>query len=426
LGHHRRFLQLIRLFFSCAFVQASAQGLGLMAGIIIVRSLSKEAYAYFLIVNTIGPMITLLSDLGITNSLSAIGGKIWDKDDKMGSLISTAAQLRKQLFLLSSLVVAPVLIWMLMRNQAPIAVICWVVPITLLSVYFQLHTGVLNVVVNLRQQVKRILVLVVTGSLPRFTLVAVLAAVGLLNVPLAVVAGCVAQGLQLLLLAQWTRSQIAWNAPTDPNIRLSILAIVRQQAPLTLYFCLQSQIGIWLISSFGSVHGVAEVGALGRIGMIFGVLISTTSALIVPRFARCQDGPKLRVWYLQLILGYAALVLSSAALAWKFPQPLTSLLGPKYESLSHLMWLAVISTGSASFTGLTYSLIVNKGWIPPATFVVPIDIFNQLAMCLLFDFSTVEGVLWIGALSPILPGLINLLVGLKKLAGMEAAQKTTY
>ena len=62
------------MFVSYSVVQAVVQGLGFYAGILVVRALSKEDYAYFMIVNTIVPIINLLSDTGITNSLSAIGG----------------------------------------------------------------------------------------------------------------------------------------------------------------------------------------------------------------------------------------------------------------------------------------------------------------------------------------------------------------
>lgn len=423
LEQRRRSLHLFRLFFSYAFVQATAQAMGLLAGILIVRSLTKEAYAYFLIVNTVGPMMSLLSDTGITSSLSAIGGKFWDKDEKMGRLVSTAMLLRKQLFLLSSVIVTPVLVWMLMRNHAPPAIIWCLVPLTLLSVFLQLNSGVLNVVISLRQQVKRMQALVLVGAFPRFVVVALFAVFGLLNAPLAVVAGCLAQALQFILLNRWVSSQIARDSQSDPSIRQSILGIVKRQAPLTIYFCLQSQIGIWLISGFGSVQSVAEVGALGRIGMIFGVLISTTAALVVPRFARCQNPDRLRMLYRQIVTGYAVMVVIGTALAWRFPQPLVALLGSNYESLNHFVWLAVLSTGSASLTGLTYSLNVNKGWIPPASIVVPVDIINQIVLCLTFDFSTVQGVLWIGALSPIIPGLINLIVGWRKIGAVEQQEK---
>jgi len=266
LNKHRRLIEWFRLFAAYSFVQAMAQGLGFLAGIMVLRNLPKESYACFLIVNTIGPTMNLLSDSGITNSLAAIGGKFWQDDLRMGSLVKTAMILRRQLILFSFFAVTPVLIWMLWRNHAPHSTIAWLVAITLAGVYFQLNAGVLSVVVNLRQQVGRMQALVFWGVLPRLALVALFATLGLLNAPLAVAASTIALGCQFWLLERWVRPQVSWNQPPSEEFRKDILAIVKRQAPLTIYFCLQSQIGIWLISVFGNVQHVAEVGALARVG----------------------------------------------------------------------------------------------------------------------------------------------------------------
>lgn len=396
-------------------VQVVAQGLGFLAGIMVVRTLPKEDYALFMIVNTIGPVMNLLSDNGITNSLSAIGGKFWQDDARMGSLVKTAMILRRRLVLLSFIVVTPFLVWMLWRNHASTSTIAWIVPITLVGVFFQLNTGVLGVVISLRQQVPRMQALVFMGVLPRLALIGLFAALGWLNASLAVAAGTVALAAQFWLLEQWVRPQISVEAPPDAEFRKGILAIVKRQAPLTIYFCLQGQIGIWLISIFGNVHGVADVGALGRIGMIFSILVSMTSALIVPRFARSQDWHRLRFNYALILLGFSGFILLGTVFAWLVPNSLLWLLGAQYSQLGDLVWLAVLATGTSSLAGLIYALNINKGWIPPAIVLIPVEIFTLMILCLVFDLSSVRSILLIAILSPVMPALINLCVGIYKL-----------
>lgn len=407
------------MFVSYSAVQALVQGLGFYAGILVIRALSKEDYAYFTIVNTIVPVINLLSDTGITNSLSAIGGRHWQDDARMGSLVKTAMILRRQLVLFSGIVITPVLILMLWRGHAPAMTIGLLVPITLAGVFFQLNTGVLGVVVNLRQQVQRMQRLAFWGAVPRLVLIALLASIGLLNAPLAVAAGTAALAVQFWLLQSWVKPQIAWDAPPDAEFRKNILANVKRQAPLTIYFCLQGQLGIWLISIFGNVERVAEVGALGRIGMIFGILTATVSALIVPRFARCQEPARLRALYFQIASVVAGFLALATFLCWWMPAPLLWLLGPKYDQLGSLVWLAVLATGSASFSGVLYSLNVNRSWIPPAAVVIPAEIATQILLCSTFDLSSVRGILWIGALAPIVPAVINLCFGIRQLTALN-------
>jgi O-antigen/teichoic acid export membrane protein len=412
---HRRLIEWTRLFAGYSCVQAVVQGLGFVAGIMIVRTLPREDYALFMIVNTIGPVMNMLSDNGVTSSLSAIGGKFWQDDARMGSLVRTAMILRHRLVLFSVLAVSPLLVWMLWRNHASPAIVAWLVPITLAGVYFQLNTGVLSVVISLRQQVGRMQVLAFAGVMSRLALIAMFAALGLLNAPLTVAVGTVALAFQFWLLKSWVQPQIAWAAPPDSGLRTDIVAIMKRQAPLTIYFCVAGQLGMWLISIFGNVQGVADVGALGRIGMIFTILITTTSAMVVPRFARCQDPDRLRFLYARILLGFATLVALGAFLAWLAPGPLLWLLGSKYSQLGGLVWLAVLSTGIGSLAGLLYSLNVNKGWVPPASLVIPAEILTQVILCLIFDVSSVRGILLIGMLGPITPGLITLVVGLRKL-----------
>lgn len=413
--NHRRLIEWFRLLAGYSFVQAIAQALGFLAGIILVRTLPKEDYAWIMIVNTIGPVMNMLSDNGITNSLSAIGGRFWQDDVRMGSLVKTAIILRRRLVLFSFLLVTPFLIWMLWRNHASPTIIAWLVPITLIGVFFQLNTSVLGVVIALRQQVRSMQFLLFSGVLPRLILIGLFAGLGLLNAPFTVAIGTIALAGQFWLLQHWVKPQIAWNAPPDSKYRKDILAIVKRQAPLTIYFCLQGQIGIWLISVFGNVQRVAEVGALGRIGMIFSIIISTTAALLIPRFARCQEPVRLRSYYTLILLGFSGIILLGTLIVWGWPNSLLWLLGAKYVQMGNLVWLAVLGTGTYSFASLLYLLNSNKGWIPPAIISIPIEILTQLILCLTFDISSVRGILLIGVFSPIVLGLTNLFFGIYKL-----------
>jgi O-antigen/teichoic acid export membrane protein len=406
---------------SCFAAQALVQVMGFFAGILVVRSLPKEDYAIFVIVNTFGPIISLLSDNGIISSLSAIGGRFWQDDARMGSLVKTAMILRRQLLRIIALVISPILVWMLWRSHASTGIILSLLAITLTGVLFQINVGVLGVLVSLRQQVGRMQIQALCGVVPRLALIALFAAAGILNAPLAVAAATVATAAQFWLLKRWVKPQIAWDASPDSEFRREILAIVKRQAPLTIYFCLQGQIGIWLISIFGNAQRVAEVGALGRVGMMFSILISPVPALVLPRFARCQDPALLRSRYLKLLLVFSSIILGATLFSKWVPGPLLWLLGPKYDQLGDLVWLAVLATASGAFSGLLYTMNVNKGWIPPASIVIPAEIVTQIVLCLSFDISSVRGILMISLLAPVSPSIINLCFGLSRLRALNRA-----
>src|ERR1700690_2232576 len=99
-----------------AFVQAAVQVLGFAAGLLIVRALPKREYAFYTIGNTMLSTILVLADSGISSGLTAIGGRVWQDSRRLGSLLTTALQLRRQMAVFTVLAVAPVLIWLLAQN----------------------------------------------------------------------------------------------------------------------------------------------------------------------------------------------------------------------------------------------------------------------------------------------------------------------
>ena len=71
----------------------------------------------------------------------------------------------------------------------------------------------------------------------------------------------------------------------NPQDRQEILRLTKHLAANAVFYCFQGQITVFLISFFGHhVSSVAEVGALGRLAMIFavGMLVLATSALLAP------------------------------------------------------------------------------------------------------------------------------------------------
>ena len=102
-------------------------------------------------------------------------------------------------------------------------------------------------------------------------------------------AGTVAFAVQAWALRRWVRTSIEWGAPKSAEYRARILAIVKKQAPLTMFHCVQGQLTVFLASIFASKESVADIGALGRFSVLFTLISSVVSGIVVPRFARCQE-----------------------------------------------------------------------------------------------------------------------------------------
>ena len=406
---HGQWLRWLRLLAGFTSAQLVIQLLGFLSGILIVRYLSKPDYAWFTIANTLVATMGMLADSGISGALSAVGGTVWQDDARFGSLIRTALTLRRRLAFVAVLVVTPVFVWMLVKNHAPAATIAVVVPAALLALTLQLTAGVLGVVISLRQEIRRMQFMGLAAALLRLSLLAP-ACLIFLDVRVAVIIGTVGMALQVWLLRRWVSKSVAWHAPESPDYRGQILAIVKRQAPLTIFYCLQSQIIIWLISIFGNAQRVAEIGALGRFAMIFTLVYSVMNGIVVPRFARCQDRRTLRRRYWQVATSFTLLAGTLVALSAIFPRPLLWVLGTQYANLENEVWLMMLSAASSGLFVALVSLTYSKGWIMPAAISIPLEIVTQLVLIVTFDISSVRGVLLVGCCGSLPLVVLNIII----------------
>ena len=106
----RRAFHHARIIGNLAMVQAVVQVLGFFSGILIIRSLTQQEYAYFTIANTMQGTLNLLADIGISAGVISIGGRVWQEQHRFGQLINTGLHLRKRLALAACLIHAPQLL----------------------------------------------------------------------------------------------------------------------------------------------------------------------------------------------------------------------------------------------------------------------------------------------------------------------------
>src|SRR6476660_1973500 len=136
-------------------IQGVVQVLGFAAGILIVRQLPKREYAFYTIGNTMLATILLLADSGISSALSAIGGRVWHDNERLGSLMNTALQLRRQLAVLTVLVVVPMLVWLLRQNGAHLLETVLLVLVVLAGSGLELITRIYSVALRLKSQIRQ-------------------------------------------------------------------------------------------------------------------------------------------------------------------------------------------------------------------------------------------------------------------------------
>jgi O-antigen/teichoic acid export membrane protein len=395
-------------------IQVIVQTLGFAAGILIVRGLPKREYAFYTIGNTMLATILLLADSGISSALTAIGGRVWQDSHRLGSLLTTALQLRRQLAMLTVFVVVPVLIWLLRQNGANALVTVGLVLAVLAGSGLELITRIYAVVLRLRSEIRQIQNQALMAALVK------LAAVGIalfifFNAIVAIATVVLGYAVQFWMLRRWVRREIDTSAPGDPAMRSEIIAVLRRQGPHSVYYCLQGQITVWLISVFGNSESVANVGALGRLVAVFALLSTVMIEVVLPAFARLRSANQLRQRYFQILFGYSAISALSLGVVAMFPGQILSVLGRQYSDLRSDGILMAACAVVSTISGLLWAINSSRAWIVSPAVLIPCTIAVQATLASILDLSTVRGVLLLTMYSWVPSIVLSLWLAMKKM-----------
>ena len=417
----RRALIRARMVGSFATVQGAVQIISFLSGILIVRHLDQREYAYFTIANTMQGTLNILADIGISVGLVSIGGRVWQDPHRFGQLVNTALGLRRKLGAVAIVVVTPLLYLMLIKNGASLFYACTLIALILGGLLIQLSLGVLGVVPRLRSDVGRIQTIDFTGAAAR--LIALIAVVFVfLNAGVAVALGSAMLLLQYWMLRRYVARVIDLRAPENSEDRQAMRGHIRSLAANAVFYCFQGQITVFLISFFGNrVSAVAEVGALGRLAMIFAVLTHLITNVFAPAFARCQDARRLRWQYAAIVGGVAAFSLAVIAAAAGFPNEFLFVLGAKYSHLQRELVLMVAGAVIGALTGTFWTLNASKAWIAGSWLYIPTTVATQLALIPFTDFSSVRSVLVFNLISALPNLLLNLALSFRGFLSLRPA-----
>ncbi|MDP9099949.1 MAG: polysaccharide biosynthesis protein, partial [Verrucomicrobiota bacterium] len=406
-------LQRARVVGKFAFVQAVVQVIGFLSGILLIRYLDQREYAYFTIANTMQGTLNTLADIGISVGLVSIGGRVWQDRSRFGQLVKTASHLRRKLGAIAAIVITPILFFMLVKNGALLPYTLVLIALVLAGLAVQLSLGVLGVVPRLLSDIGRIQTIDLVGAVARLLVLVALMFL-FLNSAMAVAVGSATLLLQYWMLRHYCARMIDLDAPENEEDRAAMQRFIRALAANAVFFCFQGQITIFLIGFFGrGVTSVAEVGALGRLGMIFAVLTHLLTNIFAPAFARCQDPKRLR-WQYAVIVGgvtaFSVVLISAAAL---FPGAFLFVLGAKYAHLERELVLMVGGAVVGALTGTFWTLNASKAWITGSWLYIPLTLATQVALIPSTDFSSVRSVLLFNLLSALPNLLLNFALSIR-------------
>ncbi len=347
-----------------ALVQLSVQSLNAVAGFLMVRSLDKPNYAWFTIISGMSAALSVLADSGIGSAVTSIGGGIWQDKNALSNLITAALRLRLKMAVLATLLVAPLSIWMLLLNGAPLTLALLLSTIVLVPVWNLSTAAVLNVVNRLHSRTWQLQIADLVPATVRALLTLVLVSSGLISPLTAMLAILISQAVQYAIVRNQVRPFISEKPDPDSISQYSkrVLQVIKHLYPNSLFICFQAQLAAWLISVFATTYEVADFGALNRLAIIYTLLAAPVLHSIAPAFARARTNQELNAIASITVVCYLTAIFILTLASYYFGDLILAILGAKYLNLQSVLPLAIATAGLSSLVQGIWELNVARGW----------------------------------------------------------------
>jgi O-antigen/teichoic acid export membrane protein len=385
-----------KLLVGTAALQVVAQLLVFVTGIVLVRELTLEQYAFYTLATAMLGVATTLTDSGMRDAVMAQAGAVWREPHRLGAALAAGIAIRRKIAIGSALLIAPVLAVLVTRQGGSYkdgALLCAaLIPVFLATTM----SPMLEIPLRIHQQLKRLQLLQVFSGVVRLAFV--LAVLLVFPMAWAVVLGALVP--QLLLnarLRSGIRELAVLDAPGDELAQRKIASQVMRAVPGTIYYVLVSQLSVLLISLFGTTEAVAQFGALCRIALLMSFLLAVFQLIALPRYARvpASESARLRSVYLLLLGGLSAIAALAIAFTWLAPGAVLFILGSKYSSLTHEVVLAVASGALTVISTALIGLSAVRGVVVSPLVSIPPSIVVQLLLVLTLPLDAVSSMFWL-------------------------------
>ncbi len=399
---------LVRFFTSQGITLAG----NLTYGLLCVRWLPTADYAMFVVLFGIQGSLAVLMDIGASGSIvPLIGERIHDRQ-LIADYIASLRQLAHRLYFImgAGLMIAfPLLV----RNRNwSIRTVVAMIAILLVSTWFvRMSAAYSAVLIILRDRPKWYMGQMI-ASLGTLAVLLVFAALHRLNGFAAILINV--SGIVFMGVFYYYRSRHLLGTPGNPSAdkRNAIFRLTMPNVPSVIFYALQGQISLMLITYFGRTAGVASIGALGRLGQIFVLFAQMNPLLVEPYFARLRPD-KFKSSYFSALSIVGFLCLGMTGFSAVFPQLFLWILGPQYKDLHREVVYVIAASSLGYFGGVLWVIHSSRRfiywWNNIATIALTVCI--QIAFIVKGDLSSVRTLLLLNLVTASAGFLINLGAG---------------
>jgi hypothetical protein len=239
------------------FAQILVQLISFICGILVIRLLPTQEYALYTLANAMLGTMILLADSGVSTGVMAQGARVWENEEKLGTVLVTGLDLRKK-FAIGSLVIATPALLYLLRHHGASWLMSVLIIASLVPAFFTGLSGtLLEIVFKLRQNIIPLQKIQVMNNAGRLALLAST----LLIFPwtfVALLAAGLPQIWANMRLRNLSADYVSWNQKPDNAVRKELLFL------LSVLFRVRFIIVCPVKSPFGLFQYLAQVQRLRK------------------------------------------------------------------------------------------------------------------------------------------------------------------
>jgi len=389
------------------FRQTVISAMNAAVGFLIVQYSIKTDYALYTIAFSFLAVFVNISNVGITPAMTGIGGRVWQDPVALRSLLNSAFHLRRRFGLWLLLPFVAYCTWQFWKTDTGWFSTVALVGCVLVAAWAQIQAALYAIVLQLHKAVRPLqrnelmfTVLKALGILPML----------LFNAPVYLLVGwiCICLFLNLLANQKLAETHLAGHHDTSPQYLREIEDIARPNAVRTVYWALEGQISVLLCALFATTERIADIGALGRLGVLFAIFQAFVVNYSLPEIAKAQGKAAISKLAQKTIAMSVLLVAPVLLWAAVHPASLLWILGPNYLGLTkHLLpFLVAVSLGQIA--AVVYQICTARAWIRMNRLYVPIALPLQAVLIYTLDLSLLENVILLLGINNLFFLLFNL------------------
>jgi O-antigen/teichoic acid export membrane protein len=408
----RPWLELLRDYTAASLL---SKGLTVATGLLLVNLLSVREYALLTLALSGLTFISIFSDLGIGNALLFFTRKCDIENRETAPYWAAAMRLRIAFLGVASLAALAFLLDRGLDQQFGIWELACVIPLLPVTGWFLVAGTLYGLQLRLAGKFPRTYMADIFGQSSRLLIIGIAAFASALSTWIAIFAGLIGAAVSNLY---------NWRAISNDKIEKDVgrgailqhplpygefLRYVRPTIPNTVYFAMQAPLMVFMSSYFGTVENVAQVGALGRLAIVLGLMSGFFGTVALPKLARVHDDRQyLRHYLIRLgLYAGAGIVLIQASAT--FPGAIVWLLGEQYAHLEHEVVFVAASAVLAMWGGFAVAVNNARAWIRYQPHILMLYVIAQIALLLFLDLSTTHGVIMFGLWSALFGLILQLM-----------------